>query len=96
MTGNKHQKQKCSFSESFLIVASVFLLILLLHNSSIAGSAVAQALKICSTMLIPSLFPLMIASEIFYKGKKDLEYQMNRTLSSMIVAKDRFEKKFSA
>lgn len=39
---------------------------------------------------------LMIASEIFYKGKKDLEYQMNRTLSSMIVAKDRFEKKFSA
>ena len=36
---------------------------------------------------------LMIASEIFYKGKKDLEYQMNRTLSSMIVAKDRFEKK---
>lgn len=46
------------------ILSAVFLFSLLLKNSQLANSEVARALKVCAEMLIPSLFPLAVASEI--------------------------------
>ena len=64
MTSKRKPIQKWSFSEGFFIVASLFLLSLLLYSPSVACEAVLRALKQCASLLIPSLFPLMVASEI--------------------------------
>ena len=58
------KKNKLSFSEAFSIVASVFLFALLMKNSRLVSIETASALKICATLLIPSLFPLTVASEL--------------------------------
>ena len=59
---------KLSFCEGFTIVLSVFLLCLLLKDPKGANISVSNALKICASTLIPSLFPLMVASEILIES----------------------------
>ena len=56
--------KKTQFGAGFSAVASIFLLLMLIKNSSLAYREVIFALKMCGEMLIPSLFPLMVASEI--------------------------------
>ncbi len=53
-----------SFSNTFSLIASVFLFALLLKNPTLTQASVFGSLKLCATLLIPSLFPLMVASEI--------------------------------
>ena len=55
---------KLGFTESLAIIAVVFLFALLLKNSTLASAEVSNALHICTNTLIPSLFPLTVASEI--------------------------------
>lgn len=65
MTARKTKRIiKGSFEGGFIIVASVFLVVLFLKNSELASTEVARALRTCATMLIPALFPLTVASEI--------------------------------
>lgn len=64
MTSKKISRIKMGFSEKLFITGSLFLLVLLLKNPRATASSVSLSLKQCATMLIPSLFPLMIASEI--------------------------------
>lgn len=64
MTAKKKQYQKWAFGEIFFIIASFFLLLLLLKNPTLAADAVSSALLQCAKLLIPSLFPIMVASEI--------------------------------
>ncbi len=47
---------------------SLFLLVLLLKNPSVAASAISDGLRLCTKTLIPSLFPLMVASELFVES----------------------------
>ena len=60
----RYHKNKISFGESFTIVGSLFLFALLLKNAPLVSKEAASALKICGTLIIPSLFPLTVASEI--------------------------------
>lgn len=53
-----------SFTNGIYFVLSAFLFVLLLKNSTLASIEVAKALKLCANMLIPSIFPLTVASEI--------------------------------
>lgn len=46
------------------ILSAISIFVLLLKNSLLTNNEVTQALKICANMLIPSLFPLAVASEI--------------------------------
>lgn len=55
---------KHTFAGTFCTVASIFLLALFIKNSDLASEEVRKALNLCSKMLIPSLFPLTIISEI--------------------------------
>ncbi len=65
--------RKLNFKSGFSAVASIFILLLMIKNSSLAYEVVVSALKTCAGMLIPSLFPLMVASEIATKtGAIDL------------------------
>lgn len=64
MTLKTKRKKKPSFSSCAFMLGSLFLLALLLKNPRIANEAVASSLKVCAGLLIPSLFPLMVASEI--------------------------------
>lgn len=56
--------QKWTFGEIFFTIAALFLLLLLLKSPILASEAVTKALLQCATLLIPSLFPIMVASEI--------------------------------
>lgn len=64
MTSKKISRIKIGFSEKLFIAGSLFLLVLLLQNPKETANSVNISLIQCATMLIPSLFPLMIASEI--------------------------------
>ena len=64
MTKKTKPKIKLGFMNTLSILGAVFLFSLLLKNSHLASSEVARALKTCAEMLIPSLFPLAVASEI--------------------------------
>lgn len=64
MTKKTKPSAKLGFMESISILAAFFLFALLIKNSSLASSEVIKALKMCGSMLIPSLFPLTVASEI--------------------------------
>ncbi len=65
MTAKKPKMaRRLGFENGFGIVASVFLIALLLKNSNLATQEVASALKMCASLLIPSLFPLTVASQI--------------------------------
>ena len=61
---NKNLKNKLSFSEIFVILSSIFLLLLLLKNPALTQESVFISLKKCAVFLIPSLFPMMVVSEI--------------------------------
>ena len=63
---SKHLKTR-SFRTAFFSLFSFFLLFLFIKNPKIAGEAVTDALQKCTKLLIPSLFPLMTASEIALK-----------------------------
>lgn len=52
------------FKSGITIIFTVFLFVLLIKNSSLASTEVIKSLKMCANMLIPSLFPLTVASEI--------------------------------
>lgn len=64
MTKKTKPRIKLSFTGGISIVFSIFLFAMLLKNSSLASVEVTKALKLCTNMLIPSLFPLTVASEI--------------------------------
>ena len=64
MTKKQKPSVKLGFTESVSIIAAFFLFTLLIKNSSLASNEVLKALKACGNMLIPSLFPLTVASEI--------------------------------
>lgn len=64
MTVKKKQYQKWAFGEIFFTISAIFLLLLLLKNPELAADAVSSALLQCAKLLIPSLFPIMVASEI--------------------------------
>lgn len=64
MTVSKNQVRNKSLIASSFALASVFLLALFIKNQAIASAAVGHALDICARLLIPSLFPIMIASHI--------------------------------
>ncbi|MBO5939180.1 MAG: hypothetical protein J6Q82_06745 [Clostridia bacterium] len=49
---------------AMLFLAGLFLLVLFFRNAEIAGKAVSSGLLLCVRSLIPSLFPLMVASEL--------------------------------
>lgn len=55
---------KFGFTSAVSIIGAVFIFAVLLKNSALASNEVKNALKICANMLIPSLFPLTVASEI--------------------------------
>ena len=61
-----HKGKKTSAHALFAIytLAAAFLLALTLKNSSLAAEGVGSALELCAKMLIPALFPTMIAAEI--------------------------------
>lgn len=61
---NKSKTNKITFSEAFSVIASVFLFVLLMKNAKLVSVETANALKRCATLLIPSLFPLTVASEL--------------------------------
>ncbi len=52
-------KRKAAF-----FLASLFLLALFFRNAEIASEAISKGLRLCTRSLIPSLFPLMVASEL--------------------------------
>ena len=64
MTKKTKPSIKLGFKSGISIVTAVFLFAIILKNSTLASLEVKSALKICSNLLIPSLFPLMVASEI--------------------------------
>lgn len=64
MTKKTKPSIKLGFTESISIITAVFIFSLLIKNSSLASNEVIKALKMCGNMLIPSLFPLTVASEI--------------------------------
>lgn len=64
MTKKTKPSANLGFTGGISLIFSIFLFALLLKNSSLASAEVISALKICANMLIPSLFPLMVASEI--------------------------------
>ena len=64
MTKKTKPSIKLGFTSGVSIISAVFIFALLLKNSFLTSIAVRDALKICATMLIPSLFPLTVASEI--------------------------------
>ena len=55
---------KLGFKDGITIIFAVFLFALFIKNSSLASTEVIKVLKICAQMLIPTLFPLAVASEI--------------------------------
>lgn len=57
-------KFKPSFFRGVIIASAVLLFALFIKNSALASAEVGRALQLCATMLIPSLFPLTVASEI--------------------------------
>ena len=64
MTKSKKQNPPLSKAEKTAVVFSAFLSVMLLKFPSIVGNAVTEALRSCATLLIPSLFPIMVASEV--------------------------------
>lgn len=64
MTKKTKPSIKLGFTSGLTLICAVFLFALLLKNSALASDEVTLALKICAELLIPSLFPLMVASEI--------------------------------
>ncbi len=64
MTKKTKPSIKLGFSGGISIICAILLFVVLLKNSSLAAIEVSRALKMCASVLIPSLFPLMISTEI--------------------------------
>ena len=60
----KESKTNFAFYEIFSICGSLLLLVFLLKNPNLASASVTATLNQCARFLIPSLFPLMVVSEI--------------------------------
>ncbi len=58
------RRMKHGFAGGFAAVAALFLLALFLKNSALASEEVRRALELCTKILIPSLFPLTVISEL--------------------------------
>lgn len=65
MTASSQQMQKKTLHRAAFCLMSLFLLALFLKNSSVAATAISEGVRLCVKTLIPSLFPLMVASELF-------------------------------
>ena len=52
------------YRRTAFFLASLFLLAMFFKNSAIAANAIAEGIRLCARTLIPSLFPLMVASEL--------------------------------
>lgn len=57
-----------SKSRAAFFLVSIFLLFLFFRNAEIAAKAIGAGLRLCVNSLIPSLFPLMVASELLVAG----------------------------
>ena len=64
MTKEIKQKSAKHVSDAFSMLLSLLLLLLFIKEPRITSQSVLASLKYCFSSLIPSLFPLMIASEI--------------------------------
>ena len=64
MTKKTKPSTKLGFLSGLYIIASALLLTILLKSSSLASAEVKKALQICYSTLIPSLFPIMVATQI--------------------------------
>lgn len=80
MTKKTNPRIKLLFTASISLIVALLLFVLLLKNSSLASNEVRNALNLCSTMLIPSLFPLTVASEIMTNS--GAAYKLTRGLGA--------------
>ena len=83
MTFGTSRERKMSINSIFFCLFTLFLLALFLKNPHVASNAVIEALKKCGHLLIPSLFPLMVASEIAVESGS-VEY-FTRPLSGVVA-----------
>ena len=60
MTEAGKRVQKKSLRHAAFCLMSLFLLSLLLKNSTVAAKAISAGLRLCVGTLIPSLFPLRV------------------------------------
>ena len=62
----KEQKASPSLSKGSLLLgfSALFSLLLFLRNAELATGAMSDALRLCATTLIPSLFPFLVLSEV--------------------------------
>ena len=68
MTKKTKPSIKLGFQGGFSIVTAIFIFAILLKNSALASAEVIKSLKTCSSMIIPSIFPLTVASEILTRS----------------------------
>lgn len=68
MTAIPKPIQKKAAKRAAFCLMSLFLLALFLKNSEIAGKAILSGLLLCVKTLIPSLFPLMVVSELLVES----------------------------
>ena len=83
MTFGTSRERKISIGSIFFCLFTLFLLALFLKNPHVASDAVIEALKKCGHLLIPSLFPLMVTSEIAVESGS-VEY-FTRPLSGVVA-----------
>jgi sporulation integral membrane protein YlbJ len=68
MTKDKKQKSAKHLKNAFSTLICAILLLMLLKKPKVASDGALTSLKYCLNALIPSLFPLMIASELAIKS----------------------------
>ena len=68
MTAISMPMQKKTVKRTAFCLMSLFLLALFLKNSEIAAKAISSGLWLCVKTLLPSLFPLMVASELLVES----------------------------
>ncbi len=68
MTAIPQQAQKKTARRAAFFLMSLFLLTLFLKNPSIATTAISEGMRLCVGTLIPSLFPLMVVSELLVES----------------------------
>lgn len=77
---------KLTFKSAISMIGAVFIFVLLLKNASLSSNAVSNALQMCAKMLIPSLFPLVVASEIMTNtgAIEKLTYKLSKPISKIL------------
>lgn len=61
-------KKEISITGTAFSLMSIFMLALILKNSKIAVDYMSAGMKLCTTTVIPSLFPFMVISELIVKS----------------------------